>query len=625
MTATIEPADRSQAVAATGRLRRFNRAGLLHAADVHVAERLLALSAADHPVAGAAGDDRDELVGLAIAFAVRAVRVGSVCVDLATIAAEAEADLEVDPAAEEGAEPLSWPDVELWLEAIRGHRLMGDDQAPALLHLIGSRLYLDRYWREEEQVERDLRRRIARPPQPVADEAALAASLTRLFPGTSHEEQRVAAEHAVRRSTTVLTGGPGTGKTTTVAGILALLAEQAELAGRGRPRIALTSPTGKAAARLEEAVRDRLASETDGSDQRETQEFTDADRERLGDLRASTLHRLLGSLPGTSVRFRHDRDNRLPQDIVVVDETSMMSLTMTARLLAALRPSTILILVGDPDQLASVDAGAVLGDLVEGLSGGSDSPVIALRTTHRFHGGIAELAAATRAGDATAALAVLDRGDDVEFIDQPDPRERLREVLLPGALALRTAALDGDPEGALRQLDRHRFLCAHREGLWGVAHWNRTVERWLADETGDQHWDVWYAGRPVLVTANDYGLGVYNGDVGVAYRRAADGALRVAIRTLKGTLDLPPGRLGAAETMHAMTIHKAQGSEAADVTVLLPGDDSRLLTRELFYTAVTRAQEHLRVVGTAEAVELALDRRVRRATGLAPRLAEPGA
>ncbi len=478
------------------------------------------------------------------------------------------------------------------------------------LRLEDTRLYFDRYWREEVQVDQDLRRRAERLPPRIANETALTAALDRLFPGTAYIEQRTAAETAARQWTTVLTGGPGTGKTTTVAGLLAVLAEQAELAGDRLPRIALTAPTGKAAGRLEEAVRREL-----------TERLTPTDRDRLGEFHARTLHMLLGRRPDSSTRFRHDRDNRLPHDIIVVDETSMVSLTMMARLLEAVRPETRLVLVGDPDQLASIEAGAVLADLVEGLVAGGHIEPAELRTSHRFGGEIGTLALAVRDGEPESVLDVLRRGGDrVDFVDEDNPVDTLRSAVLPDVLAIRAAAEAGDTDAALAALDRHRLLCAHREGPWGVSHWNRTVERWITEETEDPLWDTWYVGRPVLVTANDYALGIYNGDVGVTIRRP-DGSLRVSIDSSRGRLDLAPSRLGNIETLHAMTIHKAQGSQATEVTVLMPGEESRLLTRELFYTAITRAQDRVRVVGTEAAIRSALTRRALRATGLRQRLA----
>ncbi len=308
--------------------------------------------------------------------------------------------------------------------------------------------------------------------------------------------------------------------------------------------------------------------------------------------------------------------------MIVVDETSMVSLTMMARLLEAVRPQTRLLLVGDADQLASVEAGAVLADLVEGLNARGDTRVAALKTSHRFGASIGELASGIRVGDADRVIDLLRTCDEhIEWINTDDWTDRLRNVLLPHALRLRQAAVLGDAAAAVAMLDEHRLLCAHRRGPYGVAVWNRQVERWLTEETGEPIWSPWYAGRPLLVAANDYGLGLYNGDTGVAVMN--DGVLRAVIASAAGRLDFATSRLGDIETMHAMTIHKSQGSQAGEVTVLMPPADSRLLTRELFYTAVTRAKAKVRVVGSEAEVRAALDRRAIRATGLALRLTAP--
>ncbi len=332
-----------------------------------------------------------------------------------------------------------------------------------------------------------------------------------------------------------------------------------------------------------------------------------------------TLHRLLGSRPDTSSRFRYDRGNRLPHDVIVIDETSMLSLTLMARLLEAVRPQARLILVGDADQLASVEAGAVLADLVEGLSARDDVRVAALRTSHRFGESIGALAEAIRLGEADQVLTLLRSGDThIEFVEDDHPEQRLRSVLVPHALALREAALLGAGDVAVGTLDRHRLLCAHRRGPFGVAHWNRQVQMWLAEETGQPPWSEWYAGRPLLLTANDYGLRVYNGDTGVVV--VGPDGLRAAIASATGLLDFATSRLSDVETMYAMTIHKSQGSQADEVTVLMPPADSRLLTRELFYTAMTRAKQKVRVIGLEASVRAAAGRRAVRASGLAHRL-----
>ncbi len=589
-----DPHDPRLARAADGLLRTFNEAGVLDAADVHVARTLT----------GLAGDDAP-LVALAVAFVVRAVRGGSVCVDLAAVT-----DEELGP-------DLPWPDPDEWYAALAASQLVtGGSPVLRLLDHDGLRLlYLDRYWREEEQVHADLVRRPASSAAP--DEDWLAAALDRVFPAEGYDEQRAAARVALTNATTVLTGGPGTGKTTTVAALLALCAEQAELEGRPALRIALAAPTGKAAARLQQAVESEVAG------------LPDEDRARLAGVRAVTLHRLLGSRPDTSSRFRHHRDNRLPHDVVVVDETSMVSLTMMARLLEAVRQGSRLILVGDPFQLASVEAGAVLADLVDAVQEQTQVGVAALLTSHRYGESIGRLAEAVRRGEADAAVALLSAGGDhVELVDVDDPASRVRALVAPHAADILRAAEAGDADRALELLDEKRLLCAHREGPYGVRFWNSQVERWLGEETGEPLWSVWYAGRPLLVTANDYGLGVFNGDTGVAVRPPAGSpgrALRAAVAGSAGRLDLATSRLGQVETMHAMTIHKSQGSQADEVVVILPPPESRLLTRELFYTAITRARERVVVVGSPDDVRAAIGRRAVRATGLRQRLAGPSA
>jgi exodeoxyribonuclease V alpha subunit len=575
----LDPGDARLALGATGLLAAFNAAGVISSADVHVATNL-----------GRLGGEADERVLLAVALTSRAVRAGSVCLDLATVP-----DLPLD-------QPLPWPDPEAWVGAVAASPLV----ALGVLHWEHGLLYLDRYHEQETQVLDDLAARAASAPP--HDASVVEAALGRVF-GAGYDEQRAACRAAAARWTTVLTGGPGTGKTTAVAGLLVALHAEAQARGE-RLRVALAAPTGKAAARLEEAVHGSAAG------------FAETDRARLQDLSAMTLHRLLRPMPGNSTRFRHHRGNRLPHDVVVVDESSMVSLTMMARLLEALRPDARLVLVGDPDQLSSVDAGAVLTDLVRGYEGRADSPVAALRTTHRYGAEISALAEALRTGDADAALEVLAAGhESVEWVTDPDPSSQVRATALPAALAVRDAAVSGDMARALAALERHRLLCAHRDGPYGVRHWNRRIEQWLAAETGDPLHERDYLGRPLLVTANDHALHVYNGDTGVVVA-VPGGGRRVAIAGSGPVpLDFAPSRLGDVETMHALTIHKSQGSQADVVSVLLPDVESRLLTRELFYTAVTRAKERVRVIGPEPAVRAAIERRAQRASGLRVRLA----
>jgi exodeoxyribonuclease V alpha subunit len=640
-------------------LRAFNDAGVLAAADVHVALRLAAI----------AGGETDATVGLAIALAVRGPRLGHVYVDLAAVAEQATVDLDepVDLSA------LPWPEPGAWAIALLRSPLVAcgeEDDAPGRpLRLIGTRLYLDRYWREERQVAADLlalasddaagaTTALGSPAAgsaiatgagegarvgggagaPDAAAAALADGLRRLFGGDADDRQRAAAATAAARRLTVVAGGPGTGKTTTVARILALLAEQAAIAGRPPALVALAAPTGKAAARLEEAVH---------AEARVLDVAEDVRAQLLG-LEGLTLHRLLGWRPGSHSRFRHDRANRLPHDVVVVDETSMVSLSLMARLVEAVRPGARLVLVGDPGQLTSIEAGAVLGDIV-GPAGHGDAPpssarlgvppgpdaaaaprpaiaggIVVLDRSHRFGPGIAALARAVRAGDADATVRALreHRGEvtwlEVDAAAQPDALATVREGAIVTGRAVWEHAAAGDAPAALAATGAFRVLCAHRRGEHGAATWRAHVEAWLAGAIdGFASGGEWYVGRPVLVTENDYGLRLYNGDTGVVVT-GPDGRPGAAFERHAGLVS--PARLEAVETVYAMTIHKAQGSQFHTAVVLLPPATSPILTRELLYTGVTRARTRLVVAGTEAAVRAAVHRPVARASGLRARL-----
>ncbi|HET9443604.1 MAG TPA: AAA family ATPase, partial [Acidimicrobiales bacterium] len=444
-----DPFDRRRARGASGVLAAFNGAGVLDAADVHVALRL-----------GALGGEADEAVLLGAALAVRALRLGHVCTDLAAVRDTVTSDL----AGPEELQALPWPDGDGWGRRLAGSPVVaaGDADPPtAPLRLVGRRLYLDRYWRQECEVAADLVAR-SRAPVPGVSAPVLDGGLARLFGaaevGGGPDLQRLAAAVAVGRRVSVIGGGPGTGKTTTVARVLALLHDQAAAGGSPPPRVALAAPTGKAAARLEEAVRGEAA----------RIDVDEATRDRLLRLEGSTLHRLLGWRPDSRSRFRHHRGNRLPHDVVVVDETSMVSLSLMAKLVEAVRPSARLVLVGDPEQLASVEAGAVLGDIVgpaaTGAAPAAGAPagsigdcIVVLRRVHRYGGGIAELASAVQRGDADGAMAVLaGHRPDVEWLpaDLAGPgsaraMEPVRRAVAEAGAAVVDGARRGDGTSAL--------------------------------------------------------------------------------------------------------------------------------------------------------------------------------
>ena len=607
-------------------LAAFNRTGVLTAADIHVARTLWALAG------GSEQEASGQMVLLATALAVRATRLGHVLVDLQTISQTVAVDNAELPVAE-----LPWPIVGDWLGALAGARSLvalgeADAPAPRPLRLLGSRLYLDRYWRQERQLAGELAA-FAAMPLVAAELAELAEAIARMFDDDGDLAQRIAATCGVLRGLTVIAGGPGTGKTTTVARIAALLAEGAARDSSPPPLIAFCAPTGKAAARLQEAVHDEARGLP----------VTGEIREQLLSLRASTIHRLLGWSHG---RFRHHAGNRLPHDVVIVDETSMVPLSLMAQLLEAVRTDARVVLVGDPDQLNAIEAGAVLRDIVgpaadgprigagmravlDRVAGGAPAAgnpasqrsfgdgVVVLSRGYRFGTAIGSLADAVRRGDVDAALAALTGGgEEITWLDDDDDFASLRDASVSAYGEVVAAARAGDGGGALAALAGFRLLCAHRRGSAGVATWGARVERWLADAVaGFEPGDRGYAGRPLLITENDRELKLFNGDTGVVV--SAPGGEQSAVFEREGGLvGFAPSRLAAVETLYATTIHKAQGSQFKVAAVVLPDPGSRVLTRELLYTAVTRARERLIVVGRPAAIRAAIERPVARATGL---------
>ena len=560
---------------------------------------------------------------LAVALAVRAPRLAHVCVDLATVRETATTDLD-EPV---DVQALPWPDVDAWIEALSASPLVaaGDDAAgePAAAP------------RRHPAVPRPLlaprgprRRRPARPRRPTRRHGRRRSAVPRAGPllrRTEPDLQRAAAAAAVRHRLTVVAGGPGTGKTTTVARILALLDEQAAEAGQRPPRVALAAPTAKAAARLEEAVRTEAAA----------MPVAETVRTRLTALSASTLHRLLGFQPGNRSRFRHNRHNRLPHDVVVVDETSMVSLSLMAKLVEAVRTDARLILVGDPDQLASVEAGAVLGDIVGPASdcrrpsrrprsatgssccAASTASVAGSPPSPRRSSAATRTPRSRRSAPAPRDVQwiAVDVADDALSALGP-----VRERVVAAGRRITDAAAAGDGRAALDAMRAMRVLCAHRRGPYGVTEWTGHVERWLAAAIdGYAMAGPWYVGRPLLVTANDYTLRLYNGDTGVVVDRGEGRPVAVFERAGE-PVDVSPRRLGSVDTVHAMTIHKSQGSQFDAVAVILPDAASPILTRELLYTAATRAQRHLTVVGSEESIRAAVARPIARASGLRRRL-----
>lgn len=449
--------------------------------------------------------------------------------------------------------------------------------------------------------------------------------------------QKLAAATAAARPFAVISGGPGTGKTTTVAKLLAILVETGLQAGKA-PAIRLVAPTGKAAARLTESIGSAL-------------QALDLPPEWVEAIptEAGTLHRLLGVILGRS-QFRHHAGNPLHLDLLVVDEASMVDLPMMARLLDALPSHARLILLGDKDQLASVEAGAVLGDICSFIEQGispaqadwlsrqtgyrlqgtpAGAPVrdslCLLAKSWRFdqHSGIGQLARACNSGDATAVESVWGAGfADISL--HPWVGEAFEALIAQGVAGygsyLKAARAGEAPAAVFKAFNSFQILCALRDGPFGVLGLNERLELALSRAGLIARDGDWYAGRPVMVVRNDHGVGLYNGDMGLCLPDET-GRLKVWFEQPDGTLRaLLPSRLPPHETVYAMTIHKSQGSEFAHTVLVLPDSPSPLLTRELVYTGITRAKARLDLYGDRALLAQAVRKKTERYSGLAERL-----
>jgi exodeoxyribonuclease V alpha subunit len=542
-------------------------------------------------------------VMLAAALASREVTDRGVCLDLAGFLA----------APPEKLDPADLPPTAgAWAAVLAdADPVVGDGLRPTPLVLDAGRLYLHRLWRAEVDLA-DRLLAMAREV-PGIDDGLLAAGLERLFPPDDGDQAR-AAETAVRRGLAIISGGPGTGKTFTVSRVLALLVEQAAWSGAGRPRIALAAPTGKAASRLQETI----------NAQRHGLGLESAHLEGIP-AEASTIHRLLGAGHGS---YRHDPGNPLPVDVLVVDEASMVDLPLMSRLVAALPAGARLILLGDRDQLASVEAGRVLGDICAVTeAGGPLAPCIAVLERNRRAAeapDIGMFARAVNQADPDGAMAILAAGGgQVSRADLPAGRlgrEELSRIAGRFEPYRELVAGNATPGETLDALNRFRVLCALSIGPLGAERVNRRIEEALGFDFSDPA----YRGRPVMVTENDYGLGLFNGDTGVILPDAsAGGEPRAFFREPSGNLrKIAPPLLPPHQTCFALTVHKAQGSEFDRVTVIL-GGENRLLTRELLYTAVTRARQEVEILGGEPALAAACRRVTERSSGLRDRLWKP--
>lgn len=580
----------------------------------------------------------DKPVWLTAALAVQASLEGNSCLDLRKIS---DQDIITSDDAESGrsANKIKLPVAESLVNQLIQSGVAGRPGSMRPFVLDEYALYLRRYWQYENSLALDMKMRCGAWEQP--DFEQLARCLKQLFPSLDNNEtdwQRVAASVCALKGLCVISGGPGTGKTFTVARIIALLQM---LAAPASLRIALTAPTGKAASRLAESIREAIKAldlPMNGAEMHED---------------SSTIHRLLGARVN-SPYFRHNRNNKLNIDVLIVDEVSMVDLALMAKLLAAVPVGARVILLGDKDQLASVESGRVMGDIcaeitdnhfsrdftakLNRVGGGSFDPitdaknssaiddcVVLLTKSYRFaeKSGISELAGAIIAGKTDEAVGCFDKYPELERF--PAIKIGLRQNKAEADLRHRVIQEYGplfnchDPASAFAAFDRFQILCVVREDETGV----RQVNQWIADvmrqEGFLQGQGIWYQGRPIMIIGNNYGLGLFNGDIGITMVDDS-GRLQVYFKQGDKFRAISCARIPAHETAFAFTVHKSQGSEFNRVMLMLPGRQSPVLSRELLYTAVTRAKRHFELWGDDDIFRLGIEKRFERSTGLAKRL-----
>ncbi|WP_462384440.1 exodeoxyribonuclease V subunit alpha [Pseudomonas sp. Marseille-QA0892] len=566
----------------------------------------------------------DPLVLVSAALAAQALAAGDVCVPLARWAG-------LRPWPEHS---FALPSADAWRRSLTGSRLVGHSGHYAPLVFEHDRLYLARYHAYEQRLSHALVTRASERPR--VDTPILRDSLERLFAFNADQRpdwQRLAAAQAVMRRLSVISGGPGTGKTTTVVRLLAALLEQP---GGESLAIGLAAPTGKAAARMAEAIRNAKASLP----------VSDSIKASMPE-EASTLHRLLGAR-GDSPQVRHDAARPLALDVLIVDEASMVDLALMAKLVDAMPATARLILLGDKDQLSAVEAGAVFAELCEGRgfdavaaqgleqATGQTVPVapprsvigdavVLLTHSHRFAGdsGIGELARRINAGDAAGTQRLLKEGRaDLHWQASPIQTELL-DRLEQGYLPYLERARAGDATDAFSAFGAFRALAAQREGPWGIRALNEALEIRFKRRQRLPERERWYVGRAVMITQNDYALGLFNGDVGLCLH--TEYGLRVFFEGEDGHRHFAPARLPSHDCAFAMTVHKSQGSEFDEVLLALPDQPSPLLTRALFYTGITRAKRRVEIWSVPERLVDAVITRAERASGLAERLRVVGA
>jgi len=605
----------------------FSAAGVFSAIDIHFARFILDFA-----------EDQDPAIFLAAALVSRTTAGGDICLDLKAVPTASQGDQH----AVDG--PIACPPARRWRRKLASHPAVGrpGDLRPLILD-DGNRLYLYRYWEYENNLAASIRERGAGPPASFSP-AKVKAVIDRLFPAVDGDVdwQKIAAVMALLKRFSVITGGPGSGKTYAIAGILALILECTD---RDSLRICMAAPTGKAAARLGDAIKQA----------KENLVCSRAVKDGIpGEV--YTLHRLLKPIEGTPY-FRHNSDNLLPADVVVVDEASMVDLALMSKLLQAVDRNARLVIAGDKDQLASVEAGSVLGDIcdrrvlhgfsqefvqrVAKLTGirvdrpaqapgdgpGLQDCICVLQKNYRFssQSGIGGISRTINRGDVEGSMKLLKNPAEIAVtwtnINTRDHLNRqLPAVIIEGFRKYLTIR---DPVLAMDAFKRFIILCALKVGPFGSESVNGLAEQILRAENliGSRQAGrgLWYRGRPVMVTRNDYGLDLFNGDIGITLPdpESSDDRLYVFFPGASGGVRrFAPHRLPMHATVYAMTVHKSQGSEFDHVILILPDRDYPLITRELLYTGLTRARREVDIWSTEAVLSAAISRKVKRSSGL---------
>ena len=567
---------------------------------------------------------------LAAGLASAAYRDGNVCIQL-----EELAGIEIFEGLAE-SKKVNTPALDIWISQLRESSLVGShgEFKPLILD-DANRLYLQRHWKNEQELVQQIIKKVNMPPVQV-DTELLKEGLDRLFQNesTGVNWQKVAAVAAVNNYFTVISGGPGTGKTTTVVRLLALLFEQATRGGE-IPSIALAAPTGKAAARLESAIREAL----------QNLPIDDALKEQIPtDCR--TVHQLLGARLH-SAQFRFNAENPLPYDYIIIDEVSMVDQALMSHLMRATLAKTRILLLGDKDQLASVEAGSVLGDIcgdryenqfskimqqqlaeldislprdivdreVQPLS----DHIILLQKSYRFdtESGIARLAKAINQGKKNESLRVLNDSSypDVSLVQQESYTACLDLIINHAVSQFQSVHAASSLSKIFEIYRKKQMVSPHRRGPWGVQYINRKIEAELEKQGLKSPYAEWYRGKPVIINENSYSIGLSNGDVGVCWPDD-EGNYRIYFELNDEIINVWPSQLPNFSAAYVLTVHKSQGSEYDDMLLILPNKKSKILSRELLYTAITRAKKTVSILGEEAVLREGINCKVARNSGL---------